>query len=178
MFTRTRMPMTATARFFFDLACAFPLLSDHQIMVAPASMTRMNPIQASLTIRARLSAARALARISSMPASPGAEKVPTIPGKTAQTRQNPAVSAPAILIPDKTFFLSAESSRMNESSHKKPRTGRVNCRITRAMDTVLNLLYSGAIAEKALVNHMKWLPTARKTARTVARTTHHFSFPL
>ena len=41
---------------------------------------------------------------------------------------------------DITFFLSASSPRLKESSQRKPRTGRVNCRIMSAIDTVLNLL--------------------------------------
>ncbi len=64
------------------------------------------------------------------------------------------------------------------SSVTKPSTGSVTCSTTSAMDTVRNLSYRGNTLKHSLVKAIKWLPTAIRTARMVADSSHHFSRPL
>ena len=61
---------------------------------------------------------------------------------------------------------------------RKPSTGSVTCRMTSAIDTVRNLLYSGRILKQSFVKTIKWLPTAIRMASTVPAMIHHLSFPL
>ena len=50
--------------------------------------------------------------------------------------------------------------------------------MTRAMETVLNLLYIGKASKQNFVNDMKWLPTLRNMAKIVITSNIHFSLPL
>ena len=134
--------------------------------------------RASTISRCLRSTTRASTKTSGMEASEEPPvNVPATPGIRAQMRQKPPVSASA-KVPERRNSLLEYSFLRTLSRVRKPRAGKVNWRMTRAIETVLNLLYIGMWSKNSLVNHMKWFPTARNTARIVAASSHHFSFPL
>ena len=110
-------------------------------------------------------------------ASEAASKFPNRPGASQESRQKPPVSPKAQARPFLKAFGSYFSRRM-PSSVRKPSTGSVTCRTTSAMDTVRNLLYRGKYLKQKAVKGIKWLPTAMRTARTVAAIIHHLFRPL
>ena len=136
----------------------------------------MNERLASDTSSPRLSSASASDSISGIPASAAPVKSPASPGKTMNTKQKPAVTANAVDVARNICRMSYSYLKIL-SSTTNPSTGSVTCRMTRAIDTVLNLLYRGAYSNHSFVNHIKWLPHASMMAMTVAMSSHHFSLP-
>ena len=117
---------------------AFSFLKPHQSRAQEAAM-RIPAVMASALSREILSATRASTSTLGLAESEALSKVPAIDGNSATSRQKPAVRPRA----QSDAFLkrpSGISPLTILSSTRKPSSGIVNCSITSAIDTVLNLL--------------------------------------
>ena len=128
----------APAAMFFLAAGVIFLDMKRNASRATVMAISMNDRLASDTRSPRLSSASASESISGIPASAAPLKSPASPGKRMNTKQNPAVTAKAADVPLNICRMSYSSLNIL-SSTVNPSTGSVICRITRAMDSVLNL---------------------------------------
>ena len=113
-------------------------------------------------------------------ASLAEEKSPARPGKRANSRDIPPVTPRAVSRPFLTF-LSGSGSLANSAALTPSmpiRSGTVTCRMTRIMDTVLNLLYSGAYLKNISENHIKCEPQPSSKANMETPAIHHLYRPL